>query len=199
MMHADKHLDRSTVLIIACVAALHWLALHPVGLTHNDTSHEEVMDVVIELATNRPPPVATVAPPSPHTPPPTRPDLRTSNDGQETARLRPPSPLSATAAESQTPPTTQASYEVGSSQNPRPPYPPAAFVARIEGRVIVKVHVMSDGKPAEVQLLQTSGSALLDKSALDTISRWELQPARQNGQAIDQWIEIPIHFRVLQK
>ena len=96
-------------------------------------------------------------------------------------------------------PSTNATYEVGSTKNPRPPYPAAAFAARIEGRVIVKVHVMADGKPAEVQLLQTSGSAQLDKSALDTLAKWELQPARKNGEAIDQWIEIPIHFRVLQK
>ena len=65
--------------------------------------------------------------------------------------------------------------------------------------MIVKVHVMADGKVSEVQLWQTSGSAQLDKSALDTLAKWELQPARKNGEAIDQWIEIPIHFRVLQQ
>jgi periplasmic protein TonB len=96
-------------------------------------------------------------------------------------------------------PSTRPVYEVGSAKNPRPPYPPAAFMARIEGRVIVKVHVLANGKAAEVQLVQTSGSSQLDKSALETLAKWELQPARKNGEAIDQWIEIPIHFRVLQK
>jgi periplasmic protein TonB len=199
MTLAHKDIDRATLVIIATVAAIHLLALHPIALTHNDTTHEDAVDVVIELATPSPATAATVVPPSPRPPPPTRPSLRTSNDGDETAPLLTPSAPHMAVAESQILPITQASYEVGSTRNPRPPYPPAAFVARIEGRVIVKVHVMSDGKPAEVQLLQTSGSAALDKSALDTISRWELQPARKNGQAIDQWIEIPIHFRILQK
>lgn len=72
-------------------------------------------------------------------------------------------------------------------------------MSRTEGRVLLKVHVLPDGKPAEIQLLQSSGSAQLDKSALDTLAKWELQPARKNGEPIDQWIEIPIHFRVLPK
>mgnify|MGYP000644378637 CR=1 FL=1 len=191
--------DRASLAIMAGVAVLHLMAIHPITLTHDDRTHENAVDVVIELVANPPSPAAIVVPLLPRTPPPTRPSPRTDNDGQERERPIQPSAPSMPTAESQIPPTTQATYEVGSTRNPRPQYPPAAFVARIEGRVILKVHVMSDGKPAEVQLLQTSGSALLDKSALDTISHWELQPARKNGQAIDQWIEIPIHFRVLQK
>lgn len=96
-------------------------------------------------------------------------------------------------------PSTNAHYEVGSKKNPRPPYPLAAFLDRIEGQVILRVHVMANGKPAEIQLLRSSGSPQLDKSALDTLAGWELQPARKNGEAIDQWIEIPIFFRVLKK
>jgi len=186
-----KNADRATIFIIVGVAALHLMALYPIALANNETMHEDAIDVVIELAPNQP---ATSGTRAERTPTLTRPRTHTSRDGQEAS-----SPTEPSVAETNTLPTTHASYEVGSTQNPRPPYPPAAFFARIEGRVIVKVHVMRDGKPAEVQLLQTSGSALLDKSALDTISRWELQPARQNGQAIEQWIEIPIHFRVLQK
>ena len=198
MTQTRKQFDRATLAIMGGVAALHLLALHPITLMQDDRTHDDAVDVVIELAAPPPPPAAAaVAPQLPRTPPPQRSIMRTANEGEETAPSTAPS--LAAAQPNQTLPTTQASYEVGSPHNPRPPYPPAAFVARIEGRVIVKVHVMSNGKPAEVQLLQTSGSALLDKSALDTISRWELQPARQNGQAIDQWIEIPIHFRVLQK
>lgn len=103
------------------------------------------------------------------------------------------------AADELTLPTTQASYEVGSAKNPRPPYPPAAYFARAEGQVLLKVRVQSDGRPGEIVMLQSSGSALLDKSALDTVARWELQPARKGGQSVEQWIEIPINFRLIQR
>ena len=200
MVQVHKKIDQLTLTLIAGVAVLHVWALNPIGWMRDDATPEDEVAVVIEVAANRPmastqTPAATAAP----TPKP-RP-LPSSSDTSADASP-PPAALSRAAApatQGADVPSTNATYEVGSTKNPRPPYPPAAFMARIEGRVILKVHVMPDGKPAEIQLLQTSGSTQLDKSALDTLAKWELQPARKNGEAIDQWIEVPIHFRVLQK
>lgn len=126
-----------------------------------------------------PSPGAAVPPPAAATPPP--------------ARDSAPTP-----AEAVPPLTTQASYEVGSAQNPRPPYPPAAYFARVQGRVLLKVQVHSDGRPGEIVLLQSSGSPLLDRSALDTVARWQLKPARRGDQPVEQWIEVPISFRLIE-
>ena len=203
MVQDRKRIDQLTATLIVGVAILHVVALNPFAWTRDDAAQEDEVEVQIEVAANRP--MASMRAPSTTaaaavTPPP-RPSRR---DRVEDAA---PDPAMRSAAQASTQGTTQGtdvpstnvSYEVGSTKNPRPPYPPAAFAARIEGRVIVKVHVMADGKPAEIQLLQTSGSAQLDKSALDTLAKWELQPARKHGEPIDQWIEIPIHFRLLQK
>lgn len=200
MVLLHKKFDQLTLTLIAGVAALHLLALHPVSWTFDEDAPEDEVEVVIEVAANRPmasartPETAAAAPPPRALP---KPSTREASD--EVAPQPTMSRAAAPATQGAEVPSTNATYEVGSTKNPRPPYPAAAFAARIEGRVIVKVHVMADGKPAEVQLLQTSGSAQLDKSALDTLAKWELQPARKNGEAIEQWIEIPIHFRVLQK
>jgi len=200
MVQAHKKIDQLTATLIVGVAILHLAALNPLAWTHEDAAPEDEIEVRIEVAANRPM-ASTRAPATTATqaatPPPLRPITRESAD--EAA----PHPTISRSAQAATQgadvPSTNVSYEVGSTKNPRPPYPPAAFAARIEGRVIVKVHVMADGKPTEIQLLQTSGSAQLDKSALDTLAKWELQPARKHGEPIDQWIEIPIHFRLLQK
>lgn len=200
MVQVHKQLDQLTLTLIAGVAALHLLALNPVAWTFDETPAEDEVEVVIEVAANRPmattrkPETAAVAPPPRAL---SKPSTRDASD--DVAPQPTMSRAAAPATQDTEVPSTNATYEVGSTKNPRPPYPPTAFTARIEGRVILKVHVMPDGKPAEIQLLQTSGSAQLDKSALDTLAKWELQPARKNGEAIDQWIEIPIHFRVLQK
>ena len=200
MVQDHKKIDQLTATLIAGVAILHLAALNPFAWTRDDAASEDDIEVRIEVAANRP--MASTRTPSTTstqavTPPPTRPSRR---DRAEEAA---PQPTMRSAAQAATQgvdvPSTNVNYEVGSTKNPRPPYPPAAYAARIEGRVIVKVHVMADGKPAEIQLLQTSGSAQLDKSALDTLAKWELQPARKHGEPIDQWIEIPIHFRVLKK
>lgn len=200
MVQVHKKFDQLTLALIAGVAVVHLLALHPVSWGSDENTREDEVEVVIEVAANRP--MATTRTPETAelTPPPRAlPKPSTREAADEVAPQPTMSRAAAPATQGAEVPSTNVTYEVGSTKKPRPPYPPAAFMARIEGRVIVKVHVMADGKPAEVQLLQTSGSAQLDKSALDTLAKWELQPARKNGEAIDQWIEIPIHFRVLQK
>ncbi len=200
MVQTRNKTDQLTLALIAGVGALHLLALHPISWTTNEDAPVDEVEVVIEVAANRPvttahvPEAAALAPPLRALPKPSTQEA--SDEVTPQPKMRRATMPAMQGAEV---PSTNATYEVGSTKNPRPPYPPAAFQARIEGRVIVKVHVMADGKPGEVQLLQTSGSAQLDKSALDTLAKWELQPAHKNGEAIDQWIEIPIHFRVLQK
>jgi protein TonB len=204
MVQAHKRIDLLTATLIVGVAILHLVALNPFAWTREEAEPEDEIEVRIEVAANRPmasmsaPAMTAIKAVTAPPPRPSRPDR-----AEEVS----PQPTISSVAQAATQgaiqgvdvPSTNVSFEVGSTKNPRPPYPPAAFAARIEGRVIVKVHVMPDGKPAEIQLLQTSGSAQLDKSALDTLAKWELQPARKHGEPIDQWIEIPIHFRLLQK
>lgn len=79
--------------------------------------------------------------------------------------------------------------------NPKPPYPLAARRLGVEGVVTLEVLVRPDGTPAEVHVRRSSGSALLDESALDTVrSRWRFVPARRGDVAVESRVTFPIRF-----
>lgn len=81
-------------------------------------------------------------------------------------------------------------------ENPEPPYPPAARRRRQEGLVLLKVKVTSEGRAAQVEVKQSSGFSILDEAALQTVRRWEFEPARIDSLAVDSEVEIPVHFRL---
>ena len=80
--------------------------------------------------------------------------------------------------------------------NPQPPYPMAARRLGLEGTVVLRVVVAADGTPASVVVLQSSGHAVLDGSALETVrARWRFVPARRNGIPVEDTVQVPIRFR----
>ena len=91
-------------------------------------------------------------------------------------------------------PTMGASYRIGTAKNPRPSYPPSAFFAGIEGEVVLTVDVLASGSVGQVGVLESSGSEVLDKAALETVAKWQFEPARRQGIAIRQRVTIPINF-----
>jgi periplasmic protein TonB len=91
-------------------------------------------------------------------------------------------------------PTADADYKSAYLQNPKPPYPPLAFKARMEGKVILLAEVLGDGRAGQVRILTSSGHELLDQSALSTVKNWKFTPARKDGVIITQAVRIPIIF-----
>jgi protein TonB len=79
--------------------------------------------------------------------------------------------------------------------NPKPPYPMLARRMGMQGTVVLRVHVRADGSVAEAALAQSSGSQLLDDSALKTVrEQWRFLPARLDGTPVESWVEVPIRF-----
>lgn len=93
-------------------------------------------------------------------------------------------------------PLVQARSDVASLNNPRPPYPLAARRLGLQGRVLLAVHVHAGGGCTEVKLKQSSGHALLDEAALQSVSRWRFLPARRGSQPVDSWVDVPVQFRL---
>jgi len=91
-------------------------------------------------------------------------------------------------------PTADADYKAAYLQNPKPPYPPLAFRARIEGKVILIAEVQPDGRAGQVRVLESSGNEMLDQSALSTVRQWRFTPARKDGVIVTQAVRIPITF-----
>jgi protein TonB len=81
--------------------------------------------------------------------------------------------------------------------NPKPPYPLAARRLGVEGVVTLEVLVRPDGSPAEVRVQSSSGSPLLDESALDTVrTRWRFLPARRGNIPVESRVTFPVRFRL---
>lgn len=81
-------------------------------------------------------------------------------------------------------------------KNPIPPYPSAARKLKLQGTVIVRVLVNSQGKPEIIQLAQSSGASVLDGAALKAVKDWSFVPAREGSKPVSAWVDVPIRFRL---
>lgn len=80
--------------------------------------------------------------------------------------------------------------------NPSFVYPIMANVYGVEGKLIMRVQVLTDGRPGEMFLKQSSGNGILDRDAREQLSRWRFNPARKNGQAVTAWVDVPVIYRL---
>jgi protein TonB len=91
-----------------------------------------------------------------------------------------------------TPPSLDAAY----LSNPPPGYPPAARRAGEQGTVTLRVLVMRSGLPSRVDIEKSSGSRLLDTAARDAVWGWRFVPARHGTDLVEQWMQVPVRFRL---
>jgi periplasmic protein TonB len=204
------------------VLLVHVGALGLWQLKSSDQPLRKRPDLTIEFFTPAPSPLAAPvsAPPEPQavsrpsTPPsqvtqtkPAQPEPVITTNSVATA---PPATTdTATAAEStpvatptvsETAPSTlpmansEADYKAAYLNNPRPPYPLSASRQGAEGRVLLLAEVLPDGRAGRVSLEKSSGHALLDASAMNTVRSWRFTPARKDGVVTTQAVIIPIDF-----
>ena len=81
-------------------------------------------------------------------------------------------------------------------KNPTPTYPEYARLHHQEGVVSLLVEVLSDGSVKSLALDKSSGFPLLDDAAIDTVKRWQFQPARIDGRNVDAKVYIPVRFKI---
>jgi TonB family protein len=77
----------------------------------------------------------------------------------------------------------------------RPNYPIQSRQLGEEGEVLLRVLVSSQGSPAQVELLRSSGFPRLDEAAREAVAKWRFIPGRLGGVAVEAWIEVPVTFR----
>jgi len=120
---------------------------------------------------------------------------------RETESKAEPSSAAATSASSEAASKTDAAlvyvapkFGADYLRNPSPEYPSLARRKGEQGRVLLKVFVTAQGNPEKVLLEKSSGSELLDKSALDVVKTWKFIPASANNQAVSGVVIVPIKF-----
>ena len=101
----------------------------------------------------------------------------------------PPPPREPVAA---VPPSFNAAY----LRNTPPRYPLLARRNGVEGRVNLKVLVTRDGRAAQVQVQDSSGSPALDNAALEAVKNWQFVPARRGQEPLEAWVIVPIIFKL---
>lgn len=81
-----------------------------------------------------------------------------------------------------------------------PSYPPTSKRLGEQGRVVLLVHVMRNGKASEVKLARSSGFERLDEAAIAHVQRaWRFVPARSGSDTVDSWGEFAVTFRLIQQ
>lgn len=104
----------------------------------------------------------------------------------------PSSPLATKADE----PVTEANAFAGYLNNPPPVYPKSAQRQGLQGRVLLRVHVLANGQVGNAEIKQSSGKPVLDEAALAAVRGWTFAPAKKGLTAIDGWATVPIDFKL---
>ncbi len=79
---------------------------------------------------------------------------------------------------------------------PMPQYPSLALQAGIEGKTVVRMLVDVDGRVIDVQVIKSSGSSLLDESAVSAARNATFTPARQRDRLVRVWVARMIEFKI---
>jgi len=80
--------------------------------------------------------------------------------------------------------------------NPKPRYPQVARRQGLEGRVLIRVSVLGDGRVGKAAVASSSGHGALDQAALEAVARWRFQPALDAGKPVATTLTVPVVFRL---
>ena len=75
-----------------------------------------------------------------------------------------------------------------------PLYPFEAQQRGIEGRVLLRFVVDSDGKVNEPQVVSAEPEGIFEETALEAVVKYKFKPARKGGEAVDCIVKLPIAF-----
>jgi len=81
-------------------------------------------------------------------------------------------------------------------KKPLPIYPRIARRRGYQGTVILEVRVDKNGKVSDIHIAESSGYAVLDQRAVDTVKNWLFEPGTKGGRTVDSWVKIPIRFQL---
>jgi TonB family protein len=75
-----------------------------------------------------------------------------------------------------------------------PIYPKRALQFKQEGVVVLQALIDIDGSIKNVKLVNSSGYAILDKSAINAVWKWKFEPSVIDGEPVLSWIKVPVEF-----
>ena len=92
---------------------------------------------------------------------------------------------------------SKAQYKIGTIENPHPEYPIIARKKGWQGRLLLAVHIDKNGKVLNIYVKETSGFEVLDRVSVKTIRDWKFLPARYGDNNVEDKINIPVSFKLI--
>jgi protein TonB len=166
--------------------------------------------------TQPPPPPAAVRPIHSHAqpaqehraasaapPPPASSEFPASDEGElppapqaEKTVVAPPAPPPPAPAPPKPAPIVEAKEGANYLKNPRPGYPRLALRQGWEGKVVLRVKVLPNGRVGDATVQSSAGRPVFDEAALDIVKSWTFVPATQSGKPIAGYVAVPFEFRI---
>jgi protein TonB len=81
-------------------------------------------------------------------------------------------------------------------RNPPLHYPPEAAARRIQGHLLLRLRIEADGRVSLVEIVQSSGSAILDQAAMTGVANWRGESAVRSDRPVASTILLPVEFRL---
>ena len=77
----------------------------------------------------------------------------------------------------------------------KPEYTAEAMRARIQGTVIMRAVVRTDGTPSDIEIIRSLDAEHgLDKQAVTALSQWRFEPGRKDGKAVAVRVTVEMMF-----
>jgi periplasmic protein TonB len=76
------------------------------------------------------------------------------------------------------------------------PYPREAIDAKFDGSILLRLRIETDGHVSDVQVVRSTGHAILDEAAVKTVKTWRGEPARFVGRAVAATVLLPVRFQL---
>jgi protein TonB len=80
--------------------------------------------------------------------------------------------------------------------SPQPTIPDDLREEALDKTFVAEFTVASDGSPADVKVVQSTGIQELDQIALKTARQWRFRPATKDGEAVEGKVRLRIEFKV---
>jgi len=78
-----------------------------------------------------------------------------------------------------------------------PEYPPAALAARFDGKVVVTLSILPDGKIGDVKVTESDHPNVgFEDATLKAVKQWEFTPATKDGKPVEYETSYRLSFRL---
>jgi periplasmic protein TonB len=79
---------------------------------------------------------------------------------------------------------------------PAPPYPQLLVKAKVKATVVVRCIIDKNGRVRDPQVTVPARMAPFNDAVIEAVKQWRFTPGSLNGQAVDTYLSLTVHFSV---